>query len=199
MTDRKKYFFNIRILLLLVTTALIFVSCGTGNLINDFNGGFEKESENNYLPEGWYSNVLPGSNKKIKISLDENIFHSGDKSICFDLTNVDKNGKFLYKFVKRLSGIKPSETYDLSAWVKTKGIYKSPFVTIECYNDKIIVGRATTKKLNLKNDSQDWKKIGIKFKIPADTKKILLLINVPSEENAGGKVWIDDVDIQKVE
>jgi|GEM_PF-2949121 hypothetical protein len=199
MVAIKKYFIGIKILLPLVIPALVFVSCGTAKFSNNINGGFENESEENYLPVGWYPNVLPGENNKVKISLDEKTFHGGGKSICFDLSDIDKNGKFVYKFVKRIPELQPSEVYDLSAWIKTKNIHTSPFITIECYNDKIIVGRASTKKISMKSGTQDWKMIGVKFKVPQSTNKILLLINVPGAKNYGGKVWIDDVDIQKVE
>lgn len=176
---------------------IVFLAASCSSVVRDkLNGGFENSFDDN--PDGWTSNQLPQTAKYARLEVDNSVAHSGRSSISIAISKTHPEGNATYNWVRRVDGLKPA-VYELSGWIKTERIKNSPFIEVQCWNaENEMIGSASTARVSPVTGSQNWKEAKTLFKIPAGTKKILLIAGIGSSQNSGGKVWFDDINIVPV-
>ena len=184
------YFLVTLILLLLIET------CSSYSVGNGINGGFESDYDGEN-PDGWFANDLPQTKKYAELSIDNSVAHTGDQSILISILNNNPSNKTVYNWIRRVDGLKNDEIYEMHGWIKTEGIKNSPFIDVQCWNNTKIVGTASTSQNYSVTGTKNWQRVKTIFSVPKGTTKILIRAGITSYENNGGRVWFDDVQINK--
>jgi hypothetical protein len=173
------------------------VSCGS--IIKDsFNGGFEDVNYIDDSPEGWVSNLQNSINGYADLKVDKTISHSGKNSVTIHISKENPNKTITYYLVRRIDGLQESGIYQLEAWIKIKDIKTTPYFKIECWGNNKILGTVSTEKTHPLAGTKNWRPVTTIFMVPRGTDKTLLFANVRSMDNIGGKVWFDDIAINKI-
>ena len=193
---------NIPVLFLsVVLVAFAVSSCGSsGKVDNKINGGFENADSGDESPDGWYANSFAYKGEGAKLTVDNDISHSGGSSISIVIPKSGSVQQTVYNWVRRVDYVKPKEVYELEGWIKTKNTKRSPFIEVQCWNDKTrkIVGSVTTvKKYNL-TGTNNWKQVRAMFEVPPHTTKMIIRAGINSTQNKGSIVWFDDIKLNKV-
>jgi hypothetical protein len=171
---------------------LMAVSCGFCETNIVPNGGFEKKKTDT-LPEEWITKVYRGTSAAFAFNDTEK--HGGAYSY---MVTVNPPGGSLLLFPESpMTAIAPGKKYQVSVWIKAKGMGYSPnFIApaIRLNYKPTRLSPVPTIDLMLEMKGQDgWKNLKLTTVAPADAKEItldLLLTN--------GTVWIDDVEITEV-
>jgi len=171
---------------------LMAVSCGFCDTNIVPNGGFEKKKTDT-LPEGWTTKIYRGTSAAFAFNDTEK--HGG---ACSYMVTVNPPGGSLLLFPESpMTAITPGKKYQVSVWIKAKGMGYSPnFIApaIRLNYKPTRLSPVPTIDLMLEMKGQDgWKNLKLTTVAPADAKEItldLLLTN--------GTVWLDDVEITEI-
>ncbi len=164
---------------------------GTENLIT--NSGFETMNADGY-PEGW--KPYRDWEKKEFVYLDDQIAYEGKYSVRI---NTAAGGS---PWVMWMAQLEPNTTYQLSAWVRVKGLAgtdRSVRFKKEYYRgDKVESGTGIGEdrvsfSLTPKEDNR-WVQVEDTFTTPEGTQGTALYCRL----HANGTVWFDDVQLHKV-
>ena len=155
---------------------------------------YQPSSENLVINGDFSLNVLNGGfgwqyrqSKEVLLALDPTQSHGGHRSllITFDAQKVDDAG------IGQLVPVKPSTTYDFSAYFKAEdmqGAGGPRFAIRDLYSE------ATYFTSDELKDADFWKAVSGSFTTGPDTKLLLLRIQRdPPGMPIRGKLWIDDV------
>lgn len=178
---------------------LVFIlSCSAGKSSDRFNGGFEESVEDNDDPIGWSASYVNPEINGVRLQVDDSEAYTGSKSIMISIPKNTTPAQNVYKWVKRIDGMQTSAVYEISAWIKVKGIKNSPLIEAQCWGRQKMLGRTTSEKVNRITGTKNWQNVKMIFSIPAGTSKVLLFAELPGKENEGGTVWFDDIIVKKV-
>lgn len=193
-----KQIFNVIFLwIVLLILAGIFISCSSVNIKDTINDGFEESDYNGEFPVGWFANNYSYTIKHAELLVDNSVAHSGNKSIMISISKYHPKDIIVYNWIRKVDGLLVGETYELQGWVKTEKIKNSPFLDVQFWNNVKIIGSASTIKSNSVSGTNNWQFIKTIFKVPIGTSKIMIRAGIKSFENNGGKVWFDDIHINK--
>ncbi|MFA3783806.1 carbohydrate binding domain-containing protein [Melioribacteraceae bacterium 4301-Me] len=176
---------------------LFVVSCSYNLSKNIINGSFEEVVDNE--PSGWVSNASLSVDNNVYFEVDKNVFHSGSNSILIELTGGKAPRQEVYKFIRALAQFETEKKYKLSGWIKVYKIKNSPYLEAECWNKNKMIGYASTDKIAKVVGNTKWENVETIFQIPKETTKVLILLCVPSKNNIYGKVWFDDIQVEKID
>jgi len=193
ITCMKSIFILIQLLFM-----LMFISCGVSSSIYNINGGFEESSYNLTMPDGWISNKPNYGYGNTELKIDNTISHSGNNSIMIFIDGKHSNKKYLFKWIRRIDGLKENSIYQLEAWIKTKNVKITPYLEINCWSKNILVGNISSDAKFSFSGSINWRPLEIIFKIPAGTDKIILSASMISYKNGGAQAWFDDISIKEI-
>lgn len=151
------------------------------------NPGFE--AEQNGMPANWlvYTAKTAGSGK-FTIATDNEAFHSGNRSLKFDVTDCSGKGGRFSPGIAREYDSTPG-TYIISFWVKNNGaraITRISGITATTHIE------GPTKEIN--PDTTDWTQHILSYTLPDNMKRIRFEFNVLSP----GTLWIDDVEVTRM-
>lgn len=166
--------------------------CEAANLVP--NGGFEAQKSNS-LPEGWvYKLQDRKSVAKFSFSTDEK--HSGKASYMVKF-NPPGGSILLYPETK-MSGVTPGKTYQLSVWVKAKGLgyspnFIAPAIRMNYKPKRLLPVPTIDLMLEMKNEA-GWKQLKVSSTAPEGANEVTLDFLLTN-----GIIWIDDVEITQVD
>jgi len=154
-----------------------------GNLIS--NGDFEGDLLNGGF--GW--RYIPTTG--VSASLDTSTFHSGTRSLALQIDGEDLQDFGFSQQVKVDSGVR----YHLSAWLHAEDLQAA-------FGVRVALSDAYShKQLSLSDEalgSFPWREVDADFTAPANTELVALsLVRSPSSGRIRGKLWLDDVRIEK--
>ena len=156
------------------------------------NGGFEIKKTDT-LPDGWTTKTYRGTSAEFSFNDTEK--HGGAHSYMIKLT--PPGGSVLFYPEKKLTTITPGKKYQLSVWLKAKGMGYSPnFIApaIRLNYKPTRLSPVPTIDLMLEMKGQDgWKNLKLTTVAPSDAQEITLDFLMTN-----GSVWIDDVEITEI-
>lgn len=177
---------------------LILLSCSSVTTHDSMLESFETISDGKN-PDGWVANNLNLKKEAAELSVDNSVSHSGKRSILISISNRHPPTNKVYNWIKRVDGMYASITYELSGWVKTENIKFSPFVEVQFWDNTKMIGIVNSKKDFLITGTKKWQIFKQIIIVPQGTAKILLKAALQSRGNNGGRVWFDDIQIEKTE
>lgn len=159
---------------------------------------YQPSPENLIINSDFSLNVLNGGfdwqyhqSKEVALALDPTQAHNGHRSllITFDARTADDAG------IGQLIPVKPSTTYDFSAFFKADDIQGAGgprFIVQDLYNEATYFSSDELKNADF------WKEVSGNFTTRADTKILLLHIKRdPPGMPIRGKLWIDAVHLSE--
>ena len=184
-----------------IVTGIIFLAgfliavspalCKTKNIVP--NGSFEIKTTDN-LPEGWLTKTYRGTSAEFAFNDAEK--HSDSYSYMVKIN--PPGGSVLFYLEKKITKIKPGKKYQLSVWVKAKGLGYSPnFIAPAIrvnYKPKRLSPVPTIDLMLEMKGENNWKNLTLTTVAPPAAKQITLDFLLTK-----GTVWIDDVEITEVE
>ncbi len=172
-------------------TAVSPALCQTKNFV--VNGGFETKTTEN-LPEGWVTKTYRGTSAEFAFNDAEK--HSGSYSYMIKIN--PPGGSVLFYTEKEIAKIKPGKKYQLSVWVKAKGLgyspnFIAPAIRINYKPTRLSPVPTIDLMLDMKGEN-DWKNLTLTTIAPPDANELTLDFLLTK-----GTVWIDDVEITELE
>ncbi|MGZ4787328.1 MAG: tetratricopeptide repeat protein [Terriglobales bacterium] len=154
-----------------------------GNLV--LNGDFEGD----LLNGGFAWRYVPTTG--VSVSLDTSTFHSGTRSLSLQI-----DGENLPDFgVRELIKVQPGALYRLAGWLHAEKLEGAHGVSIS------VSDAYSHARLLLTDEvvgSFPWRQVDGLFAVPADTKLLeLAFVRSPGNGRIRGRVWIDDLRIEK--
>lgn len=166
---------------------LILADLCSGQQIEIRNAGFE--NTDTYLqPAGWTFNKSTGA--EVKVS---NTSHTGGSGLCVEHTGLTSTS-ILSAPIQLIPGI----LYKLTAFIKTE----NAFTKAESQYPTSLPACLSMESFPFTNHSEavggtnDWKKVSVYF--IATTSKDKISLNFGYNGGSSGKVWFDDVSLEKV-
>jgi len=173
-----------------LTCFLIAVSpahCETKNKV--YNGNFETKKTDS-LPDGWITKTYRGTSAEFAFNDAEKI--SGSYSYMIKV-NPPGGSVLLYPETK-ITNVTPGKKYQLSVWIKAKGLGYSPnFIAPAIrmnYKPKRLSPVPTIDLMLEMKGEKDWKNLILTSIAPPNSKQITVDIL-----HTKGTIWIDDVEI----
>jgi len=163
----------------------------TNNIVP--NGGFETKTAEN-LPEGWVTKTYRGTSADFGFNDVEK--HGGSYSYMINIT--PPGGSVLFYLGKSISDISPGKKYQLSVWVKAKGLgyspnFIAPAIRINYKPTRLSPIPTVDLMLEMKGEG-DWKNLTLTTTAPPDVKEITIDFLLTK-----GTVWVDDLEITEAE
>lgn len=154
-----------------------------GNLV--FNGDFESELLNGGF--GW--RYAPASG--VIASLDTSTFHGGTRSFALQIDGDNVEDFGIRQFVK----VDPGSSYRLSGWLHAEELEAAHgvrFAIEDTYSHaRLLVSDETL-------GSFAWREFDSTFTVAAGTELVTLsLVRSPSQGRIRGRLWLDDLRIEK--
>lgn len=159
-----------------------------------YNSGFEGPVDNGY-PRGWTININRGT--EAEISLDTGETHSGENALKVAIT--PPGGRVIVSLDDAgAAPITPGQTYEASCWIKTRNLdynrfHEAPAFRLNFRPQRIRPGKMVDL-INKLQGTSDWVQISQKATAPANSSRIHLDFVLTS-----GTVWIDDVEVRRVQ
>lgn len=165
--------------------------CKTKNIVP--NGGFELK-KNDTLPDGWITKTYRGTSAELAFNDVEK--HSDSYSYMIQIN--PPGGSVLFYPEKKITDIKPGKKYQLSVWIKAKGMgyspnFIAPSIRINYKPKRLSPVPTVDLMLEMKGESE-WKNLTLTTIAPPGANEITLDFMLTK-----GTVWIDDVEITEVE
>lgn len=149
------------------------------NIVQNF--GFEKGSL-----DKWHTQAYTTTDGVTEFFIDDTVSHSGSNSAC--IVNNSPNHSRFNQEIK----VKGNSYYKLSCWVKTENVgsdFSGANITVEGIMD-------ISDSIK---DTSDWQYIELYGSTKKNQKSIILSLALGSYGNENtGKVWFDDVVVEKV-
>lgn len=168
---------NMKNLFLILFSALVSISCRSQNT-KDYNFGFELRTENNRLPDGWFS----WGNNTVKT--ESAIFHSGKKSVVIQSEQGDHIGGVAYILINNYK----EKEIKLEGYIKTEKVENAAGLFITSEDLQEIQLDSMDIKTELVQGTTGWKKYTISLVIPKGSEKIM----IGGFLKGKGRAWFDD-------
>jgi hypothetical protein len=155
-----------------------------GNLV--VNGDFE----NGLLNGGFGWRYVPASG--VTASLDTSTFHDGMQSLSLQLDGENLSDCGFSELVV----VEPGAHYHVSGWMHAEDLESAHGVGISVSDAYSRAGLLFTDEAL---GSFPWREIAGDFVAPADTQLVkIALMRSPANGRIQGKLWLDDVRIEKI-
>ncbi len=164
----------------IIITFFISLNCFAQFEEIEFNFGFEKQSENNELSDGWFQ----WGDYSLNI---DSVSRFGSKSGKITSTKTGNFGSIAYTIPANYEG----KTIELQAYMKTKNVengHAGLLFRIDGYGDILQFDNMRNKNIT---GTTDWQKYIVKLDLPENAEKIIIggiLTGV-------GEAWFDDFAI----
>jgi hypothetical protein len=181
-------------------TALLFLAaCGNppGLVVG---GDFEPVSEFEGVPAGWSGTYEPSTAAHVSFAWDREVSHGGDRSISIAIAEDHPDTPVAYNWTRVVNGWKVGATYELEGWIRAEQLSETAWIVVQCWNLEYeeMVGFATTQASHQVWRTTDWTRGGAVIEIPAGTEQVRIRAGIAAPDNAGGKVWFDDIHLRRV-
>jgi hypothetical protein len=171
------------------------------------NPGFEQVREPITLPQGW--GVLPQGWHLTHLPNQAHLVHyettTGEgqesRAMLITVTTDHPDKKIAYNVHQDLPGFKAGKSYRVSANVRTQGLRTAPFICVQCLDvsKAKFVGFAGTPDRELTSDIEQWERIETKITVPEGTATFRVRVGITDDNNQGGTVMIDDIEVVETE
>ena len=163
-----------------------------------YNPSFENDTDNDGIADGWTPYSISG---EMDISLDEQIFHSGNKSLRMFSYSASKSNQMAYISSPML--VKECVEYCLSVFVMNDFGFLEDWWTTSMYAYCIFYddqgNKISQEEMQIHHTVNSWKQFSKIFISPenAEEAKIMLFFSGPKENTAPGMekstAWFDDI------
>lgn len=166
--------------ILLIITFIVSINCQAQIEKREFNFGFEKQSSDKELSDGWFQwgDFL--------LSIDS-VGRTGNKSGKITSNEKAKFGCIAYSIPANYEG----KIIELQAFMKIKNVkngYAGLLLRIDGYGDILAFDNMAKKKIS---GTTDWYRYSIKLDYPEDAEKII----IGGILSGDGEAWFDDFAI----
>jgi C-terminal processing protease CtpA/Prc len=161
---------------ILVLTMLILLSC-QGQTDQKFNLGFEKQSQGNVLPDGWFQWG------DFALSTDQSS-HSGQKSGKITSGENGKFGSIAYKIPALYSG----KTIELHGYMKIRNVedgFAGLLLRVDGNEQTLAFDNMEDRNVT---GTKDWEEYTIKLEYPEQARQIFIAGLLTGK----GEAWFDD-------
>jgi hypothetical protein len=165
--------------------------CQAKNLVA--NGDFETKKTDTQA-EGWLTKTYRGTSAEFAFNDAEK--HGGAFSYMIQIN--PPGGSVLLYLENEITRITPGKKYQLSVWVKAKGLgyspnFIAPAIRVNYKPSRLSPVPTIDLMLEMKGEN-NWKNLTLVTVAPPDAKEITLDFLLTK-----GTIWIDDVEITEVE
>lgn len=159
------------------------------------NGDFEGTVERSGYPASWFPAQLTETANFLKFQV-EDAGHGGKRSVSITIDKAHPPQLVAYNWISKPRGWKPGQALEVSAWVKTENVTKSPSLIVQCLgkSENYLAFGTSDEKFNI-TGTKDWARIAALVLVPPDTDQIHVRAALKMPENGGAKVWFDDFAI----
>ena len=156
------------------------------------NGGFETKKTDT-LPAGWETKIHRGTSAEFAFSDTDK--HGGACSYMIKIN--PPGGSLLFFPATEMTAITPGKKYQLSVWLKAKGMgyspnFIAPAIRLNYKPTRLSPVPTIDLMLEMKGEN-GWKNLKMTTVAPPDAQEITLDFLITN-----GTVWIDDVEISEV-
>ncbi|HOE38990.1 MAG TPA: S41 family peptidase [Bacteroidales bacterium] len=165
---------------LLIITFIVSINCQAQIEKREFNFGFEKQSSDKELSDGWFQ----WGDFLLSI---ESVGRTGNKSGKITSNEKAKFGCIAYSIPANYEG----KIIELQAFMKIKNVkngYAGLLLRIDGYGDILAFDNMAKKKIS---GTTDWYRYSIKLDYPEDAEKII----IGGILSGDGEAWFDDFAI----
>jgi len=168
------------------------------NLIG--NGGFEQGGATAEEPSTWRRTRAGIAQRHVTFSWDDEVAHSGERSVSIAIDDAHPNVEVNHNWNQHVTGFEPGARYLVSAWVKGENLKETAFFVVQCWNYQMseVLRVASNQQGDEVIGTTDWIRIETTLEVPQKTGRMVVLAGLASPENRGGRVWFDDVAIQRI-
>lgn len=166
--------------ILLIITFIVSINCQAQIEKREFNFGFEKQSSDKELSDGWFQ----WGDFLLSI---ESVGRTGNKSGKITSNEKAKFGCIAYSIPANYEG----KIIELQAFMKIKNVkngYAGLLLRIDGYGDILAFDNMAKKKIS---GTTDWYRYSIKLDYPEDAEKII----IGGILSGDGEAWFDDFAI----
>ena len=164
------------------------------------NGGFEDEQGERNVPARWNATRVAQLRDYWLFEWDEEIVHSGRRSASIAIGDNHPDNPIYYNWNQAPLNCRPGSSYKVEGWVKALGLKESAFIAVQCWDRgmKNVLEYANTEHKTEVLGTTDWVRVATNFIVPEDTWRVVILAGIPGHSNPGGRVWFDDIKIDRV-
>ena len=172
--------------LTIILSLLTVFGCSQNNLVpTEFNFGFERNLQNQKLPDGWFQ---WGSNYQLEI--DTTIVHNGRKSILIQPADIRTKGSFgcvAYLIPANYKG----KEIELKAYMKLQDVSDGPIGLLLRIDGSS--GTLEFDNMQQRNimGSKDWTSYSVKLPYPEGANGIY----IGAMLSGNGRLWVDDFEV----
>jgi len=168
------------------------------NLIG--NGGFEPGGATAEEPSTWRRTRAGIAQRHVTFSWDDEVAHSGERSVSIAIDDTHPNVEVNHNWNQHVTGFEPGARYLVSAWVKGENLKETAFFVVQCWNYQMseVLRVASNQQGDEVIGTTDWIRIETTLEVPQKTGRMVVLAGLASPENRDGRVWFDDVAIQRI-
>jgi beta-lactamase regulating signal transducer with metallopeptidase domain len=164
------------------------------------NGGFE-EMQAAGDPQAWFATRLSRTAGHVDLSVSKAGAHAGQRGVAVLIGENHPAERVDYNWTTDAQGWQPGESYELSGWIKVENTAQPAVIMAQFLGEPgtPILGGATTQKSAPIQGSVDWTRVSTRFEVPRGTRVVRVRVGMSSAGNPGGKAWVDDISLVKVE
>lgn len=176
----KKYFLTI-----ILSLSTVFGCSQNNSVPTEFNFGFERNLQNQKLPDGWFQ---WGSNYQLEI--DTTIVHNGRKSILIKPADIRTKGSFGCVAYLIPANYKCKEI-ELKAYMKLQDVSDGPIGLLLRIDGSS--GTLEFDNMQQRNimGSKDWTSYSVKLRYPEGANGIY----IGAMLSGNGRLWVDDFEV----
>ena len=164
------------------------------------NGGFEDGPTREGDPAVWHATRVREFRDQYAFTWEDSVVHTGARAVAIELLETHPDDIVHYNWNQHLVGFEIGRTYEASAWTRTEDLGRSAFVVLQCW-DRAMQNRlalASNQDKTSATGTTDWTRITATIEVPEGTGRMVILVGLAANENRGGKVWFDDVQVVPV-
>ncbi len=162
------------------------------------NGGFEPVGGSmDQAPYSWFATRVARTSEHMAFIWDSTVAHSGKRSVAITINQDHPNDKIAYNWTQGLQGWEAGKTYQLTGWVKTRGLSGPAWICVQSWDStrEKMLGFETTQTAYPVSGTTDWTEVKTNFTVPAQTREVVIRAGSSSPENRNGTVWYDDIHV----
>ena len=165
------------------------------------SSGFESLSPLQKTPIGWYMTVVPEYSNYVDFIWDKESSYKDKMSISIRIHKDHPEDRHVaYNWYTDVRNWEVGKDYELSCWVKGKGLKGTAWICIQCWDESMteMLNFSTTQKDYLIKGSFDWQQVGTVFSVPKGTHKVVIRAGIAAPMNNAGQAWFDELHIREL-
>jgi hypothetical protein len=193
----KRSFLYSKLLLITISFSL-FLTFGCklnpySKLSEDKNAGFNGSFEiaKNGLPTNWYVYNPTLDSSQTELAFDTVSPHEGKQSLLFIVSGCSSIGGWYSPGIFQEIAVDTGKTYLVSFWIKNQGC--KYMIRMDCLKAGTEDTNHPKKWISYSDTIPDWQKSEYEFTMSNELNLFRFELNILSK----GKIWIDDIRIEK--